>query len=249
MQQVATPVAERRGEPPRAVVRLSLLNGFELRHGDTLVRLALPAQRLVAFLALQEHAVLRSYVASTLWLDSTEERAFGSLRSALWRLRQADLELVEVTSRAIRLDRRVGVDLREAVIAAHRALAGSGAYEGAEVDTADLAGELLPDWYDDWIVLERERFRELRVRALECLCERHVAAGRYARAMEAALQAVRDEPLRESAHRSVIAVHLAEGNQVEALRRYDAYRRLLHGELGLEPSGRMTELLAGLTAQ
>ena len=249
MQHVAAPVAERPVEPPRVGVRLALLNGFELRHGDTLVRLALPAQRLVAFLALQEHAVLRSYVASTLWLDSTEERAFGSLRSALWRLRQADFELVEVTSRAIRLDRHVGVDLREAVIAAHRALAGGGGYPGAEVDTADLAGELLPDWYDDWVVLDRERFRELRVRALECLCERHIAAGRYARAMEAALQAVRDEPLRESAHRSVIAVHLAEGNQVEALRRYDAYRRLLHGELGLEPSSRMTELLAGLTAQ
>lgn len=249
MQPVAAPPVERRGGPVRAGVRLELLNGFELRHGGTHVQLALPAQRLVAFLALQEHAVLRSYVASALWLDSTEERAFGSLRSALWRLRQADLELVEVTSRAIRLDRSVEVDLREAITCAHRALGENGSDDDAEVDTADLSGELLPDWYDDWIVLERERFRELRVRALECLCERHVLAGRFARAMEAALQAVRDEPLRESAHRAVIGVHLAEGNQVEALRRYEAYRRLLHSQLGLEPSSRMTELVASLTAQ
>jgi DNA-binding SARP family transcriptional activator len=47
---------------------------------------------------------------------------------------------------------------------------------------------------------------------------------------------VQAEPLRESAHRSVIAVHLAEGNHAEALRQYDGYRRLLASELGLRPS-------------
>ncbi len=60
------------------------------------------------------------------------------------------------------------------------------------------------------------------------------------------LGAVRSEPLRDSAHRSVIEVHLAEGNHAEALRQYDGYRRLLADELGLPPSPAIRRLVAPL---
>jgi DNA-binding SARP family transcriptional activator len=226
----------------RTGLRLALLNRFELSCRGEPIVLAMPAQRLVAFLAIADRAVARTYVASMLWIDSPEERAFGSLRSALWRLRQVDAGLVEGTSYDLRLAAGVDVDLREATAAARRICDRAGGSGEPDLDIADLAGELLPDWYDDWIMLERERFRELRVRALECLCERYTAAGTFGRAMEAALAAVENEPLRESAHRAAIKVHLAEGNQAEALRRYEAYRSLLSRQLGLAPSSRMREL-------
>ena len=54
------------------------------------------------------------------------------------------------------------------------------------------------------------------------------------------------EPLRESGHRSVIRVHLAEGNQADALRQYHLFRNLLRQELRLEPSDQMHELMAEL---
>jgi DNA-binding SARP family transcriptional activator len=57
---------------------------------------------------------------------------------------------------------------------------------------------------------------------------------------------VSGEPLRESAHRAVIEVHLAEGNPGEALRQYDLYRRLLRVELGLSPSQAIRSLVAHL---
>src|SRR4051794_25281501 len=63
----------------RAHVRLSLLLGFELRCDGEPLTLPLSAQRLLAFVALQERAVHRLYVASTLWIDSTEEAANASL--------------------------------------------------------------------------------------------------------------------------------------------------------------------------
>ena len=106
-----------------------------------------------------------------------------------------------------------------------------------------LCGDLLPGWYDDWIVLERERFRQLRLRALDTLCERLAEAGCLDAALEAGLAAVAGEPLRESSHRAVVRVHLADGNVAEAIRQYRLYRQLLHDHLGLEPSGQMTELL------
>jgi DNA-binding SARP family transcriptional activator len=64
--------------------------------------------------------------------------------------------------------------------------------------------------------------------------------------MEAGLAAVRGEPLRESAHRAVINVHLAEGNRAQALGEYHRFRDRLERELGLAPSARMDELVAEL---
>ena len=54
------------------------------------------------------------------------------------------------------------------------------------------------------------------------------------------------EPLRESAHRALVAFHLAEGNAAEALRQFRLCRRLLLEQLGVEPSPLMLELVAGL---
>jgi DNA-binding SARP family transcriptional activator len=235
---------------PSAQVNLSLLGSFELTSGGDSVSLPVPAQRLLAFIALRDRPVLRTHVAEMLWLDSTQRRACGSLRSALWRLRRPGLELVHVTSGRLRLEPRVVVDVRVLVAWARRVL---DAPDGVDREPADLSrfrdpifGELLPDWYDDWLVVERERLRELRVRALERVCERLTALRSFGPAIEAGRAAVYAAPLRESSHRCLIGAYLAEGNQAEALHEYRAYRDLLHDELALEPSSRMEELIGGL---
>jgi DNA-binding SARP family transcriptional activator len=109
-----------------------------------------------------------------------------------------------------------------------------------------LQGELLPGWYDDWVLLERERLRQLRMHALEVLAERLLAAGRHGEAIEAAYAAVRGEPLRESAHRVLVRAHLAEGNVAEAVRAHGSFCRMLDEELGVAPTAQMQELLRGL---
>jgi|SRR5918996_5959866 DNA-binding SARP family transcriptional activator len=246
---VARPAAADPRESAARGLRVTLLNRFELSHRGEVIAVAVPAQRLIAFLAIEGRPVLRTYAASVLWIDSTEERAFGSLRSALWRLRQVAAGLVEGTSRGVGLTTGVGVDLHEASACARRICDDAVPTDQLDVDTGALSGDLLPDWYDDFIVLERERFRELRVRALECLCARYTAVREFGPAMDAALAAVKTEPLRESAHRAAIRVHLAEGNQAEALHRYESYRKLLRRELGLEPSSQISTLVAPLTLQ
>jgi DNA-binding SARP family transcriptional activator len=235
---------------PTAGVSLSLLGSFELTSAEGPVSLPVPAQRLLAFVALRDRPVLRTYAAEMLWLDSTEQRACGSLRSALWRLRRPGFELVEATSGRLRLEPRVVVDVRVLAGWARRVLDAPhdlGREPDRVGDVGDaIFGELLPDWYDDWLVVERARLRELRVRALERVCERLTALRSFDPAVEAGLAAVYAEPLRESAHRCLIGVYLAEGNKAEALREYRTYRDLLHDKLALEPSARMEELIAGL---
>lgn len=222
---------------------LSLLNAFELRCDGRLVSLPLSAQRLLAFIALHEHPLLRIYVAGTLWIDASDERASGSLRSSLWRLNRPGHRLVEATSTHLHLVPGVQVDLRRAFGLARRLLDGSADADDLRAAQCALGGELLPDWYDDWLLFERERFRQLSLHALEALADRLTGAGDVARALEAALSAVGAEPLRESAHRALIRVHLAEGNRGEALRQYAVCRRLLRERLGVEPSEQLDELL------
>src|SRR5437667_422329 len=115
-----------------------------------------------------------------------------------------------------------------------------------ELDASTFGADLLPDWYEDWVLIERERYRQLRLRALDALCERLTAADRLSDALDAGLAAVAGEPLRESAHRAVVRVHLAEGNVGEAIRQFRLCRRLLGEQLGIEPSERMQELIRSL---
>jgi SARP family transcriptional regulator, regulator of embCAB operon len=111
---------------------------------------------------------------------------------------------------------------------------------------AALSADLLPDWYDDWVLIEAEDWRQFRLHALEALAGRLLAAGRWGEAASAAGAAVRAEPLRESARAALIDVHLAEGNQSEAMREFARYRVLLRAELGLEPTPRLRHLIQGL---
>jgi DNA-binding SARP family transcriptional activator len=112
-----------------------------------------------------------------------------------------------------------------------------------------LLEDLLPEEDGEWAIVERERFRQLRLHALEALSVRLRRAGRIAEAVEAAQTAVSAEPLRESAQRCLIAAHLAEGNQAEALAAYDRFAILLDDELGLVPSRTTEEMLPAASVE
>jgi DNA-binding SARP family transcriptional activator len=218
-------------------VRLGLLGGFRLSIEAEEVPLPMNAQRLVCFLALHDQPLLRTFVGGSLWGESSDSHAGGSLRSALWRLKSAPYPLVDLTSDHIVLSPEVAVDVREGRALAHRVLDPAQDLDGvADVNEEVLSADLLPDWTDDWVLMERESYHQLRLRALEALCRRLSAKGRFGQAVQAGVAAVAGEPLRESARLALIEAHLAERNVGAALREYEAFRQLLHDELELEPS-------------
>lgn len=231
------------GEPS---ARIELLDGFRLKLDDGVLELPPGVQRLIAFLAIHDRPLQRLFVAGSLWIDSDEDRANANLRTALWRLRCLDVRLISSTRTHLALADGVAVDLHEAIARA-RSLLRNGLVAIEDADTARLGGELLPDWYEDWLLIERERFRQLRLHALEIVCEALAAADAYGSAVEAGLACVAAEPLRESAHRALIRIHLSEGNRGEAIRAYRLYRRLVVDELGLLPSREMEQIASSLT--
>jgi DNA-binding SARP family transcriptional activator len=225
---------------------LSLLPRFQLRTAREPVVLPGTEQRLLAFLALHPHPLHRRQVANVLWTDTTERRAAANLRAALWRLPEPQDGLVAATPTELSLGPRVAVDHRAATAQAWRLVHGPHASLD-EPDVALLAADLLTAWDDEWVVVERERTRQLRLHALEVLCLRLAAEGRAGPAVDVGRLAVSADPLRESAQRALIAAHAAGGDRSQALRQYDSYRASLEA-LGISPSTRMRRLVGGLAA-
>jgi DNA-binding SARP family transcriptional activator len=227
-----------------AAVRIDLLGRFRCTVSDEPQHLPVACQRLIAFLAVHDRPLKRSYVAGNLWLDKDEGRATANLRSALWRLTSRSDRLVVSDRTSVALDESVVLDVRSLSRVAYRLISGGPPSEPgpepAQVDGVDelrlLSNDLLPDWYDEWLVFERERLRQLRLNALDRLSGALLAAGRLPLAMEAAYASITAEPLRESAHRALIVALLAAGNRWEALRQYERFGELLADALGLRPS-------------
>ena len=242
--------------PPAPHVALFLLDEFRLFVDGQDTAPSMCAQRLLAYLALTGGR-LRSVVACALWPDVLDAQALASLRTAIWRADRCVNGIVSRDSSSIALAGFVTVDVADLVEHASQLLGsaapGPGGHRSGAVRVSpelviEFSGrsELLPGWHDDWVECERERLRQLRLHALEAASSRMLRLGEFSLALEAAFEAVRSEPLRETAHRAVIEVHLAEGNAAEAVSAFRRYRSLLRDQLGLDPSER---LVAWLNAQ
>ncbi|MDQ6725455.1 MAG: transcriptional regulator [Actinomycetota bacterium] len=230
----------------RPHLQLRLLPAFELYCGGEMVMLPRGLQRLLAFLAVGDRAVDRGRVAGVLWSDISESRATANLRCGLWRLRQTELALVETRGNVVRLHPTVEVDVNLARAQAERLFGRDGGPRPEDLRPGALTHDLLEDWYDDWLSMERERFRQVRLHALEALCERLVVAGRHLDAIGAGLGAVAGEPFRDSAQRVLIRAYLSEGNLSEADRQYRSYAGLLSRSQMAPPAFTLAEMEAGL---
>ena len=203
------------------------------------------SKRLLVFVALHRGRIERRSAAGTLWPVNDDIRASGNLRSALWRLRTVGVDVVTADKWSLRLSSGVVVDLHELNDWAARLIRDAPRHDDLALPPDwPAALDLLPGWYDDWVLMERERLRQRVLHALEALSRLLTGRGRHAEAVDAAMAAVTTEPLRESAQRVLIEAHLAEGNWVEGRRTLAAYRALLHRELGVEPAAELGALVA-----
>jgi DNA-binding SARP family transcriptional activator len=192
-----------------------------------MVKLPLPARRVIAFLALRGGQASRQIAADTLWPDLPEETGRANLRRSLW---QVPRGWTSVSGDDVLLE-------AECDLPGARRMA-AGAIEGQLVtfDQIDLLStDILPGWHDDWVIEAHEEFRVLRVQALEAACRALVAHGNYPLAIQAGSAAVAAEPLRESATEALIDAHLAQHNRFEAIRCYRALAGRLREDLGVPP--------------
>lgn len=225
--------------------RLRLLGGWQLVVDGDDVPLHHREQRLVALLGLTGRRP-RGHVAGTLWPESTDARALASLRRAVLQTQQQCPGLLQADRTEVGLDPDVEVDVddvRRAAVLTELPMPG----DEAEALLATLVGEpLLPAWYDDWVLPERERLEQVRVRALERIARHAFGIGDLVQAVDAARAAVDIEPLSESARELMIRAHLEQGDRGAAVREFQRYRDRMRDELGVPPSAGIVRLVEPL---
>lgn len=219
---------------------LSVLGKFDLAVDGRSIPLGAISQRLLTLVAIKSGQVSRSQAAGIMWPETRASRAAANLRSVLWRLQQTCTGVVVPSFYDLRLAHDVMVDIHQSSRVAFELLDHS-----KDMTCGELKQILRCNLYDDiaadlgnneWLIAERERFRQLRVHALEALATQLLDADCHGLAIEAALGAVRADPFRERPRRLLVAAHLAEGSKLEARRQFDSYRDLLRTELGSSPS-------------
>jgi DNA-binding SARP family transcriptional activator len=236
----------RSSSDPAGAAGLQLTGDFALVVDGRQLAIPHSSERVLAYLALADRPVVRSRLAGVLWLDGSERAAAKSLRSALWRMHRAGVDIVSGTADRLRLHSTVVVDVKNLAALARRLIQQPDADALSQVGLLTDSVELLPDWDDEWVVADRERFRLLRLEALESAAATLTDRGKLGDALIVALTAVQAEPLRESARRLLVRVQIAQGNHVEAIRSYREYAALLKTEFGVAPSAAIERLLEPL---
>ncbi len=190
-----------------------------------------------------------------LWPDSTETQARANLRNLVHSLQHGlphvgkRLEMGTGTL-GWRPDATVVLDLADfeaavnAADAARRSADNTAAQAQLEAAVAIYRRELLPGFYDDWIVAERDRLNSLARHALDGLVDLLEAQRDYARAIVHAERLLQQDRLNETTYRRLMRLHVLAGDHAGARRVYRACVDVLRRELGEEPAGATREAYA-----
>src|SRR5215213_5498845 len=172
---------------------LRLLGGWRLVDDGADVRLRHREQRLTALLGLSGERA-RPHVAGLLWPDSTDERALASLRRAVMQIQHARPGLLLAGRAFVGLDPEIQVDVAEVRRAAEFSQLPESDDEQSHLLSLLSGEELLPGWYDDWVLAERESLEQMRLRALDRISRQALDRGNLVLAIDAARSATEIEP-------------------------------------------------------
>jgi len=208
----------------------------------------------------------RDHLATLLWGETTQERARYNLRRALWHLREAldatglsadevvsseDSRVWMPASAPCWLDTREFEEVLETALR-HLQAEFSPASEGVRRvrEAIDLyRGDFLAGFsvsqaadFDHWVLLERERFFQLLLRALSSLIQSFIAWGERDEAIGACRRLLAFDPIQEDTHRLLMRLYWDTGRRTEALRQYRTCRQILQRELDVEPVAETRDL-------
>jgi DNA-binding SARP family transcriptional activator len=238
-------------------LNLALLGGFQGRV-DASAPLTLPtrkSQALLAFLALppgRSHP--REKLASLLWGGMREPQARSGLRQSLFTLRKAvgaeppalliDGETVALNPACVDVD----------VVEFERQVA-EGTPAALERAAALYRGELLEGLalqeppFEEWLLAERERLRELALEGLAKLLRHQRTTEATEAALRTGLRLLALDPLQEPVHRAVMRLYVQLGRRASALRQYQTCIGVLQRELSVEPEATTRQLYQEILRQ
>src|SRR5580765_5419150 len=232
-------------------LRVILLGGFDARLVSG-ARVSLPtkkAQALLAYLGIrpgQSHP--RDKLAALLWGEKSDEQARGGLRHALVVLRRA---LADADPPPLRIEGQtlaLNSDEVEVDVVTFERRVAEGTPEALERAAELYRGDLLLGFtvneplFEEWLVAERERLREMALAALARLLAQQSQAVGTERAIQTAVRLLGLDPLQEGVHRALMRLYLRQGRRGAALKQYQVCVGVLQRELGTEPEAETRQL-------
>ncbi len=240
-------------------LRIQLFGGFVLEHGNRALPPipSLAGRSLFAYLAVsrdRRHA--RGRLAGMFWPELPESRARRRLSHALWQIQDALGEisagpyiLADASSLSFNEEAPYLLDTEEFEGHLSRLGLTGGASDPSADELSELRravdlyrGDFMAGFYDEWVGLPQQQFRELYLTALDRVVQVAKSRGNHEEALAYARRLTHHDPLREPAHREVIRLCFLLGRTGEALRQYERCRSVLAEELGTEPSAETEEL-------
>jgi len=211
-----------------------------------------------------ESVVTRETLSNVLWPDAPAAASKRYLRQALWRLNSIfhhdgrnghpllglDSGLVRVKSEAsLWLD----ISAFESAHASLHDIPGDH-LDDQQADALRVAvelyrGDLMPTWYQDWCIYERERLQLIRIMMLEKLMFYCESRQRYARAIAYGQAILRQDRARERTHRELMRLYCLTGERTAAVRQYERCARALADEFDLRPDRQTVALHEQIRAE
>jgi DNA-binding SARP family transcriptional activator len=227
----------------------------------------LPAktQELFCYLLLhRDHPHTREFLAGQLWSDASASQSKKYLRQNLWQLQAAlhqqpptqATPVLLVSQRCISINPEASMWLDTwqlaDTFAQVRHLQGEDFLpqhaQAAQQAIGLYQGDLLDGWYQDWCLIERERFQSMFLVLLDKLIDYCLAQHQCEQGVEYGLRALRYDPTREKTHRRLMRLHYLAGDRAAALRQFEQCSTLLAEEFHVKPTRRTIELIEQICA-
>lgn len=235
------------------MVKIQLLGKFAIftQDGEVILPTAKVRQLAAYVFWKQGEWVRRDVLRGMLWGDVDEERAAGSLRTALHYLKQAfnrsglPQDILEIRRDAVRVPLRRDISSDVSVFEAQ-------AIKAVHEDATDIKalmaaatiyrGDFLEDMSEDWCLAERRRLFDIHAGVLRELVQRLAASGLNQVAVSYAHRWLAVDPLDEGAHRSLMRLYAAIDQPARIAEQFEICRQVLDVELGITPSEKTISL-------
>jgi DNA-binding SARP family transcriptional activator len=194
------------------------------------------SRALLYYIAAHPQPITRRQTIGLLWPDHTDETARHNLRTTLYTLRQELSDHLRTEDEWIILE---DADVDAHTFAAALEHPKDGKLEPLlELYHGDFLADFdLPDSeeYENWIAVERERYRRLAISGFQLVSRRYEKAGEFGAALAALSRALAIDPFQEDLQREALRLHYFAGDRAGAIRRYEDFSRLLENEMGVQP--------------
>ena len=231
------------------MLEVRLLGKFDVRYdGKSIAITSRPAQSLFAYLILNASAAhRREKLAGIIWPDSLEETARDNLRHALWRIRKA-LDSASATRflHADNLSIKFETSLEYWLDAAElEKLSEQASADELMAVLSEYQGELLPGFYEEWVVLEREHLYSIFEHHMARLMSLLQEEKRWLETLDWAERWIKLGQKPEPAYRALMSAHTAKGDMSKVVATYERCVKSLN-EFGIEPSEQTKQLYKNL---